>query len=93
MFTSGSLRYAFAMEAKRLTRHFGQDQNTRQHLPTQQHCSGVASSPDIMGIIEAAPDPLDADHLAEDLRQAQTLLVPGHHHMLACLDAVKQGKP
>ncbi len=40
-----------------------------------------------MGIIEATPDPLEADHLAEDLRRAQALLVRGHHHMPACVDA------
>lgn len=91
--TSGSLSYAVAMEAQRLTRHFGQNQDTRQHLPTQQHCSGVASGPDIMCIIEAAPDPPEVDHLAKDLRQAPALLVPGHHHMPACLDAVKKGNP
>ena len=92
MFTSSSLRYAFAMKTKRLTRHFGQNQYTSQHLPTQQHRSGVACGPDIMGVIEAAPEPLEADHLAEDLRQAQTLLVRGRHHVPACLDAAKQGK-
>ena len=72
------------VEARRLTGHFGQNQNTRQHLPTHQHCSSVASGPDIMGIIKAGPDPLKADHLAETLRQVQTLFVRGHQ-LYACL--------